>query len=93
MTELKPCPFCKGITHILVCDDEGNIHDEEYEKHPWSGLKYALAHYHEENENCPIATYKNDGVILGVYLYDTKEEAIAAWNRRASDAEQGRMAE
>ena len=33
-----------------------------------------------ENDGCPIAT--EDGALLGVYAYDTKEEAVEAWNRR-----------
>lgn len=26
--ELLSCPFCGKTPEILVCDDEGNIHDE-----------------------------------------------------------------
>ena len=79
MITLKPCPFCKGSVNILVCDGEGNIHDEDgYEENPWSGLSFALEHTHEANPDCPIAHY--DGEHLGVYLYDSREEAIDAWN-------------
>ena len=82
-TELKPCPFCGGEVKLLVSDSEGNIHNEEYEDDPWSGLGYQLAHYHEDNENCPIASYEDDGGVIGVFIYDSREEAAAAWNRRA----------
>ena len=28
--ELKPCPFCGGKVSLVLCDDEGNLHDEAY---------------------------------------------------------------
>ena len=83
---LKSCPFCGGKATIVCCDDEGNIHDDDYENDPWSGLGYQIRHSHEENKDCPIATYAAEGAIVGdVYIYDTREEAIEAWNRRAND--------
>lgn len=78
------CPFCGGTVHIAVCDDEGNIHDEEYEKDPWSGLGYVLIHEEKDvpkTEGCPIATYDDDNSKLGIYIYDTKEEARQVWNK------------
>lgn len=81
MTKLiKLCPFCGGKVEIQIRDAEGNLRDEEYEKDPWSGLTYSIGHYTGDNPNCPIATYKED--IVGVYLYESKNEAIEAWNRR-----------
>lgn len=84
MAELKPCPFCGGKVSLALCDDEGNLHDEAYREHPYSGLGFMLHHAHEENPECPIASYECDGGILGgVHIYDTEEQAAEAWNRRA----------
>lgn len=77
---LKSCPFCGGKAEIVCCDDEGNIHNDNYENDPWSGLWYQIRHSHEENKDCPIATY--DGIIGNIYMYETKEEAAEAWNNR-----------
>lgn len=82
--ELKPCPFCGGKISLVLCDDEGNLHDEAYREHPYSGLGFMLHHAHEENPECPIASYECDGGILGgVHIYDTEEQAAEAWNKRA----------
>lgn len=70
---LRKCPFCGGKAAIVCCDDEGNIHGDDYENDTWSGLGYQIRHSHEENEDCPIATYVEDGAIMGgVYIYDTR---------------------
>lgn len=79
--KLKPCPFCGGTVKIQINDDEGNLHDEEYEKDPWSGLSYSLVHFREDNIDCPIVNNEDDEP-LGGYLYDSKEEAIKCWNKR-----------
>ena len=87
MVELKPCPFCGGKVSIVLCDDEGNLHDEAYREHPYSGLGFMLHHAHEENPGCPIASYECDGGILGgVYIYDTEEQA---WNKRDENYDEG----
>ncbi len=86
MNDLKPCPFCGGKVSLVLCDDEGNLHDEAYREHPYSGLGFMLHHAHEENPECPIASYECDGGILGgVHIYDTEEQAAEAWNRRADN--------
>ena len=85
MNKLKSCPFCGGKAKLLICDSEGNIHSKGYEQDPWSGLGYRIAHVHEENKGCPIAKFKEDNAEMGVYIYDSKEEAILAWNRRAHE--------
>lgn len=84
---LKPCPFCGGKATIVCCDDEGNIHDDDYENDPWNGLWYQIRHSHEENEGCPIARYAESSTAIGTYTYDTREEAIEAWNRRTNEPE------
>ena len=86
MAELKPCPFCGGKVSIVLCDDEGNLHDEAYRERPYSGLGFMLHHAHEDNPECPIASYECDGGVLGgVYIYDTEEQAVEAWNRRVNE--------
>lgn len=81
--ELLPCPFCGSQIRIVVCDDEGNIHEDDYENDPWSGLGYRL--YHDiadfKDVNCPIAGHEGSGE-MGIWIYNTREDAIEAWNRR-----------
>jgi hypothetical protein len=80
--ELK-CPFCGGKVRILVCDDEGNVHDDDYENDPWSGLSFGLAHDESDAiDRCPIANFDCDEKTFGVYLYDTRKDAIEAWSKR-----------
>mgnify|MGYP000964529545 CR=1 FL=1 len=75
-----------GKVSLVLCDDEGNLHDEAYREHPYSGLGFMLHHAHEENPECPIASYECDGGILGgVHIYDTEEQAAEAWNRRTEN--------
>lgn len=74
--ELKPCLFCGKCPEIAVCDNEGNVRGEDYERDPWSGLGYRIVHI---SEDCPVAT-DEDG---GSNIYDTREEAERHWNRRA----------
>lgn len=86
MDKLRPCPFCGGLAKIVLCDDEGNLHNEDYALKPYSGVGFMIRHTHEENPQCPIAIYEVDGGIVGgVYIYDTEEQAAEAWNRRIND--------
>lgn len=76
---LKPCPFCGDEARLVVCDSEGNVHDESYEADPYSGLSYAIVHGSDDCcGECPVST--SDPL---PWLYETREEATAAWNRRA----------
>lgn len=81
---LRPCPFCGKAPWILVCDNEGNIHEDDYENDPWSGLSYAISHEADFSKGddavCPIATFK--GEIVGTQLYDSVDELVERWNRR-----------
>ncbi|AAU85075.1 Lar-like restriction alleviation protein [Bacillus phage BCASJ1c] len=79
---LKPCPFCGGKASVSVSDDEGNQRNEEYENDPWSGLSYQIKHDNRSNIDCPIAGHAEDGGIVGTYLYDSRKDLIAAWNKR-----------
>ena len=83
MKEELRCPFCGGKVHIVICDDECNIKDKEYEKDPWSGLGYGLIHKDEDalgEDICPITTQEN--FLIGERTYATREEAIETWNKK-----------
>lgn len=60
MAELKPCPFCGGKVSLVLCDDEGNLHDEAYREHPYSGLGFML-HHAAKSDFCPHCGAKMDG--------------------------------
>ena len=77
---LKPCPFCGGKAEIQIRDSECSLRDEEYEKNPYNGLMYSIGHRINDNLNCPIANYEQD--MVGVYLFESKDEAIETWNKR-----------
>ena len=80
LKELKPCPFCGVIPKIYVCDDEGNLHEDDYEKDPWSGLGFQINHTIEDAPHCPIASHPDESV--GTRIYNSKEELAEEWNKR-----------
>lgn len=80
MTELKPCPFCGGEAKIVP-----KIFSARGISRGWLFGVYC--------SNCDIALPKTDyrleiqlddlgGIML---LDDERQEAIEAWNRRATD--------
>lgn len=82
--KLKRCPFCGGDVEIRACDDEGNVHDHEYELGFWSGQGFKIFH---ECDECPIDAPVGESEGLGGWIYESTAEAEAAWNRRAYDEE------
>lgn len=66
MDKKLTCPFCGREVRIVVCDDEGNIHPDEYEDDPWSGLGYMLVHEEADGVQCPIATEPDNAATLKI---------------------------
>lgn len=83
--ELLPCPFCGIVPRIVVCDEEGVIHEEEgYEEHPWNGLYYGIDHsFIGSEDRCGVCPISNEiGDTVGGVLYETKQDLIDSWNDR-----------
>lgn len=72
-----PCPFCEKRPTIVILDDEGNIHDAEYEDNPWSGLRYGIQHLSKE---CLIGQHDDEEHFH--WSWDSREAAILDWNGR-----------
>ena len=84
VARLNTCQFCGGKPTIGVFDDEGDEHLEtEYLIDPWSGIHFRLFH----DADCPIRARKDDDAVLGNLMYDTLDELVDAWNKRASAVE------
>lgn len=84
---LKACPFCGKKPLIYVCDNEGNIHNDEYIDNPWSGLSFAICHVADLGVDnsliCPIASFEAE--MVGTQLYDSIDELVERWNNRLKD--------
>lgn len=81
--EIKSCPFCGNSTAVRVVDanevDFIKPEDERYEKNPY----YQVVCCMNEDSPVPIADWKQGCGAAGGFR-QTKEEAISAWNHRAS---------
>jgi hypothetical protein len=88
--ELKSCPFCGGEADFILTDSEGNLRPESYLDEPWSGVGYLIDHNNEKNVDCPIANHPQECV--GSFIYDSKQDAIKAWNTRTDISDQYRQA-
>jgi hypothetical protein len=67
MTELKPCPFCGNVTHILVTNTIEL--DDDDEDTP------VLMHV-------VVCNYNIEGCGASSGYYVDPDEAVVAWNRR-----------
>lgn len=79
---IKPCPFCGKTVKIQLTDAEGNFRDGTYLKNPWSGIGYVITH---NVEDCLIATEDDNYDTVGHCIFDTRDEAIDAWNKRFNE--------
>ena len=80
-SRLKPCPFCGGEFEIQVTDDEGNFHDEDYIKNPWSGLWYEILHDVDKYPECLISRYSDES--LGHIAANSVDYLVKQWNKRS----------
>jgi hypothetical protein len=78
--KLIKCPFCGGSFEIVGVDEDGEIHSiDEEEGLP---LYWTCGVIHDVYYNdCPIAMGAKQ--LIGDYEYDTIEEAVDMFNRRA----------
>ncbi len=70
--KLKPCPLC-GAAFLIA--------QEPYDNPPVAGMYYIFHDYGplgSDARECPIDVSRH---------FNTREEAIAAWNRRPAEAE------
>lgn len=78
--KLSKCPFCGGSFEIVGVDENGDVqYIDEEEGLP---LYWTCGVIHDVRYNdCPLAMGAKD--LIGGYEYDTIEEAVDMFNRRA----------
>lgn len=64
---IAPCPFCGRNTVKIV---------------PFDNNKYIISHWYENISDCPIAV-PDEGTGIGSTYFETVDEAINTWNKRA----------
>ena len=82
--EILTCPFCGGKLHIQTCNEEGEVHTDEYLKNSNANIWYCIIHSEIDVPNwkeCPIATEFEDEP-AGGFIYDSKEEMIMAFKNK-----------
>lgn len=84
-TKLRRCPFCGGRAEVIACDLECVIVGGEDNGLTDDGVHYGISHPCDDDGSCIVATFDGLFQIVGGWLYDTPEEAAAAWNQRAGN--------
>lgn len=79
------CPFCGGEVHLVLTDTFGNHYtaEEAKELNRETGWGYVHEEKDVEGTFCPIATFDDCNMTLGVNMFKTKSMAIKIWNHRA----------
>ena len=85
--ELKPCPFCGG-EKLKIESKKGEIHYSKKDgMYPWHNVKYSVrcnsCHARGGVVSAAVPTDR-----LGEYsnkVYEVREKAVEAWNRRVND--------
>lgn len=80
MDRLKPCQFCGGEARLQFYEGEKDNEDDS----TWGNPGWIIYHEAEENPDCPISDYAG----IGTWIYETKEDAMEAWNRRTEEGTQ-----
>lgn len=84
-TKLRRCPFCGGRAEVIACDLECIFVGGENDGVTSEGVHYGISHPSKDNASCVVATTDRLFQVVGGWLFDTPEEAAAAWNQRAGN--------